>query len=112
MEENITEVNICDLKNLEAYADQTITFTGFVNQFEIITTKTGKPYGVVNFEDKTDNYTLYLFGKQLKGFHAILKKGIYLTVIAEVIEAFNRIVIKPITMSDDNDEIKLKNTDK
>jgi hypothetical protein len=109
--ENIYEVKLSGLDNLEAYANNKIIFKGLVIKADRRKSKTGKEFCLVEIEDETDSYTLYLFGKDYKGFNPIIEEGIYLRVESEVKKTFNRIGLMPIAMNNKHYEIRLTDTD-
>jgi len=73
--------NLTFLNNMEKIKGKEMRFAGVVTGVEHKETKTGKPFGVLHFEDYYGSFSFYLFGDDYINFKAYLTEGwlLYLT---------------------------------
>ena len=71
---NFCNASLADLRNLEKYEGKELIIGGIVTAAENRTTKNGKPFGTLDFEDYEGNYKFFLFGDDYinnKGFFSV-----------------------------------------
>ncbi|MBM3170910.1 MAG: DNA polymerase III subunit alpha [Bacteroidetes bacterium] len=68
------------LESLQTLQGHTITVGGIVGEVTHRTTKTGKPFGILNLEDLTGNIEIALFGDDYLKFKPYLETGLFVFV--------------------------------
>ena len=85
---NFSNGNISMLENMNKIKGKKLNFCGVVTSVEHKETKTGKPFGVLHFEDYSSSFTFYLFGQDYITFKAYLTAGWLLFISGKVQKKF------------------------
>ena len=87
--ENMVSRTIVDLENLAALKGRDFTLGGLVSSVKNGTSKNGKPWGAIVFEDYTGTYEFRFFGKDYEAFMQFMTPGYFLLLKATVQEKFS-----------------------
>ncbi len=86
--DNFCNANLSILNNMSKVKGKELRFSGIVTEVEHKETKTGKPFGVLHFEDYHSSFSFYLFGDDYINFKAYLMEGWLLHVSGKVKKKF------------------------
>tara|TARA_B100000927_G_scaffold282885_1_gene270031 strand:- start:2057 stop:6364 length:4308 start_codon:yes stop_codon:yes gene_type:complete len=85
---NFSNGNISMLDNMQKIKGKKINLSGVVTGVEHKETKTGKPFGILHFEDYNSSYSFYLFGQDYLTFKSYLTAGWLLYISGKVQKKF------------------------
>jgi DNA polymerase-3 subunit alpha len=86
--ENFCKGNLSMLNNMDKIKGKDLRFAGVVTNVEHRETKTGKPFGVLHFEDYHGSFSFYLFGDDYINFKAYFTVGWLLHLSGKVKKKF------------------------
>ena len=86
--ENFCKGNLSMLNNMDKIKGKDLRFAGVVTNVEHRETKTGKPFGVLHFEDYHGSFSFYLFGDDYINFKAYFTVGWLLYLSGKVKKKF------------------------
>ena len=78
--DNFANNNLADLNDLNKLFNKQVSVAGLVTEVRHLTTKTGRPFGVLIMEDFSDSYKFMLFGKDYEDFRNYLFEGYSLLI--------------------------------
>ncbi len=81
---HFTNVKLSEMNDIKALAGRELTIAGLVTEVKHLTTKTGRPFGVLVIEDYTDSHQFMLFGKDYEEFRRFLYMGYSLLIKGSV----------------------------
>ena len=85
---NFSNGNLSMLDNMQKIKGKKINLSGVVTGVEHKETKTGKPFGILHFEDYNSSYSFYLFGQDYLTFKSYLTAGWLLYISGKVQKKF------------------------
>ncbi|MCC5929787.1 MAG: DNA polymerase III subunit alpha [Cyclobacteriaceae bacterium] len=84
--ENLCRNKLSELKNVDQYLNQEMTFGGIVTEVAHKVSRNGKPFGILSLEDYDDQHTFYLFSDDYFKYKEFMETGWFLYVKGQVAE--------------------------